>query len=108
MPDLPGFSTPQKHKPPSKLSDALLPALEFDGLEFLKEVEDDIVRQLAEKRINISLVDPSQPISPMKVRDNEQNVKNHAREKRFLQEIEEYVVTHCSFVLTSYCIQEES
>ncbi|KAL5476599.1 hypothetical protein ACEPAI_3279 [Sanghuangporus weigelae] len=71
-------------------SDANLPPLPPGGAELLKEIEDDIIRQLAEKKIDTSAYSgPSGLNGSWKVKENEQNVKNRAREKLFTEQIEE-------------------
>ncbi|KAL5504421.1 hypothetical protein ACEPAH_8496 [Sanghuangporus vaninii] len=70
--------------------DANLPPLPPGGAELLKEIEDDIIRQLAEKKIDTSAYSgPSGLNGSWKLKENEQNVKNRAREKLFTEQIED-------------------
>ena len=70
--------------------DPNLPPLPPGGEELLKEVQDDIIRQIAEGKVDTNVY--SDPSSPKKaLRENEQNVKNRAREKLFTEQIEEFV-----------------
>ncbi|KAH8112630.1 Mis12-Mtw1 protein family-domain-containing protein [Phellopilus nigrolimitatus] len=68
-----------------------LPPLPSGGAELLKEIKADLVRQLAEKKIDTSAYSgpPEVNGSAWKLRENEQNVKNRAREKLFTEQIEE-------------------
>ncbi|KAL5525497.1 hypothetical protein ACEPAG_6833 [Sanghuangporus baumii] len=76
------------YDPPT--SDAVLPPLPPRGAELLKEIEDDIIRQLAEKKIDTSAYSgPSGLNGSWKLKENEQNVKNRAREKLFTEQIED-------------------
>ena len=53
-------------------------------------MQDDIIRQIAEGKVDTNVY--SDPSSPKKaLRENEQNVKNRAREKLFTEQIEEFV-----------------
>ncbi|KAL5526291.1 hypothetical protein ACEPAF_8014 [Sanghuangporus sanghuang] len=70
--------------------DANLPPLPPGGAELLKEIEDDIIQQLAEKKIDTSAYSgPSGVNGSWKLKENEQNVKNRAREKLFTEQIED-------------------
>lgn len=72
------------------VTDANLPALPPGGLELLKEVQDDIIRQLAERKIDTSAYSgPTGVNGAWKLKENEQNVRNRAREKLFTEQIEE-------------------
>lgn len=73
-----------------------LPPLPPGGDEILKEVQEDILRQLAEKRIDTSAFsEPANASGTWSLKENEQNVKNRAREKLFTEQIEEYVLSLC-------------
>lgn len=73
-------------------SDQNLPPLPAGGAELLKEIEEDILRQLAEKRIDTSAFsEPAEASGSWNLKENEQNVKNRAREKLFTEQIEECV-----------------
>ncbi|EJD07140.1 uncharacterized protein FOMMEDRAFT_165737 [Fomitiporia mediterranea MF3/22] len=73
---------------PSRDSD--LPTLPPGGAELLQEIEDELIRQLAEKKIDTSAYSgPSGVNGSWKLKENEQNVKNRAREKLFTEQIEE-------------------
>lgn len=66
----------------------------------MKDVEEELIRQLAEKRIDTSgYLGPSEGnADSWKLKENEQNVRNKAREKLFTQQIEEYVIIlKCTF-----------
>ncbi|THH04006.1 hypothetical protein EW145_g5840 [Phellinidium pouzarii] len=73
------------------LSISSLPPLPPGGAELLKEVEDDLVRQLAEKKIDTSAFSGPAEVNDgtWKLKENEQNIKNKAREKLFTEQIEE-------------------
>lgn len=58
----------------------------------MRKVEDDIIKMLAEGRIETNVYSPPGESSKKgNVKENEQNVKNRAREKLFTEQIEEYV-----------------
>lgn len=77
-----------------RLPDSNLPPLPPGGDQLLKEVEAELIRQIAEKRIDTSgYGGPSEgSSSAWTLRENEQNVRNRAREKLFSEQIEEYVL----------------
>lgn len=59
------------------------PPLSAEAAQVMKRVEDGVLRMLAEKQIdtNVYAQDDTRPARPLK--ENEQNVKNRAREARF-------------------------
>ncbi|EIN10116.1 hypothetical protein PUNSTDRAFT_52198, partial [Punctularia strigosozonata HHB-11173 SS5] len=66
-----------------------LPPLTPEASRALKIVQNDLVRMLAEKRIDIPLYGSAMGKQPTPVKEqNEQNVKNRAREQRFNAEID--------------------
>ena len=70
--------------------DISLPSLPTGGAEILREIEEDIIRQLAEKRIETNTFSEAMDTTEkFALKVNEQNVKNQAREKLFSQQIEE-------------------
>ncbi|KDQ52709.1 hypothetical protein JAAARDRAFT_162538 [Jaapia argillacea MUCL 33604] len=76
-------SNPGKDPPP-------LPPLSPDDAALLKELQDDVIRMLAEKRIDTNVfsvggVLDGLDVPPKKMRENEQNVKNRAREIKFTE-----------------------
>lgn len=70
-----------------------LPPLPPGGEQLLREVEEELIRQIAEKRIDTSGYGgpSSEGTSTWALKENEQNVRNRAREKLFSEQIEEYV-----------------
>lgn len=69
-----------------------LPPLPPGGEELLKEVQNDFIRQIAEGKVDTNVY--SDPTSPKKaLKENEQNVRNRARERLFTEQIEECVET---------------
>lgn len=82
-------STPSK--PKSAPKDVQLPKLSAKATQALNKVQDDIVRMLAERKIDLSLYggpDPSQAgPSGVKLRENEQNLKNKDFEVKYSQQI---------------------
>lgn len=94
----PSSSSSRKGKSPAISTDPNLPPLPPGGAELLREVEEDILRQLAEKRIDTSAYsEPSESGSTWSLKENEQNVKNRAREKLFTEQIEEYVICYMPY-----------
>lgn len=71
-----------------------LPPLPPGGDQLLREVEAELIRQIAEKRIDTSgYGGPSEgSSSAWALKENEQNVRNRAREKLFSEQIEVYVL----------------
>ncbi|KAI5119965.1 hypothetical protein M0805_004345 [Coniferiporia weirii] len=71
--------------------DSSLPPLPPGGAELLKEIQDDLLRQLAEKKIDTSAHSgpAAEANGSWKLKENEQNVKNKARERLFTEQIEE-------------------
>ncbi|CAA7269447.1 unnamed protein product [Cyclocybe aegerita] len=71
-------------------SSSSLPPLSAEGVQILKTVQDDIVRMLAEKRVDLSLhsSNATQP-PPENLRENEQNVRNRKWEITYASHIQE-------------------
>ena len=68
--------------------DPNLPPLPPGGEELLQEIQNDIIRQIADGKVDTNVYsDPSSPKKALK--ENEQNLKNRAREKLFTGQIEE-------------------
>lgn len=77
----------------SKTQEPPLPPLPPGGEDTLRKVEEDVIRMLAEGRIDTNVFTPPGETSKREnVRENMQNVKNKAREKLFTEQIEECVV----------------
>lgn len=69
------------------------PPLSHEGAQLLKRVEEGVIRMLAEKKIDTNVyseADEGDAGRPKK--ENEQNVKNRAREIRFNAHIQRYVI----------------
>ncbi|KAI0789954.1 Mis12-Mtw1 protein family-domain-containing protein [Abortiporus biennis] len=65
------------------------PPLSPDDLRVLRGAQEDLIRKLAEKKVDTSVFTPPEKLAPDKpLKDNEQNVKNRAREKRFNEHIQ--------------------
>ncbi|EMD31504.1 hypothetical protein CERSUDRAFT_100359 [Gelatoporia subvermispora B] len=69
----------------SKKSGKDPPPLSETGSQLLKRVQDRVIRMLAEKQIDTNVYSPEDASSrpPTHLKQNEQNVKNRAREARF-------------------------
>ncbi|TFK36727.1 Mis12-Mtw1 protein family-domain-containing protein [Crucibulum laeve] len=87
-------STPSKSKPrPPPASTTSLPPLSAKSQGLLREVQDDLVRMLAEKRIDLSLYGPEASGSGSKnveeeiLKENEQNVRNRKWEVTYTEHI---------------------
>ena len=60
------------------------PAFSTEDVDMLKGVEEDIIKMLAESKIDTSVFSPpGGPATPTTLKPNEQNVRNRAREVRF-------------------------
>lgn len=65
------------------------PPISKDDLQLLKEVQEDIIRQLAEKKIDTNVFSPAGASkAPQVLKENEQNVMNRERETRFNDKIQ--------------------
>lgn len=92
-----GVSTPSS---PSS-SSTPLPPLSQDGQKVLKQVQDQVIKWIAEGRIEtpVGLAPDDENVLPNGkglLREHEQNVKNRKREDDFLKEIERSVNTYLS------------
>ena len=66
------------------------PPLSSEDVQLLKGVEEEIIRMLAESKIDTNVFSsPEDPGTPVQLKENEQNVKNRAREVRFNEHIQE-------------------
>ena len=74
----------------TKRTDPSLPALPATDASLLKEIQEEIIRQLADGKVDTSVYSPENNIDRSNLRENEQNVKNRAREKLFTEQIEEW------------------
>lgn len=60
------------------------PALSADDMQLLKGVGEDVIKMLAENKIDTNVFSsPDDSEAPVQLKQNEQNVKNKAREVRF-------------------------
>lgn len=59
------------------------PPLSEEGMQLLKSVEEEVVRMLAEKRIDTNVFSPPEDEVSGQLKENEQNVRNRAREIKF-------------------------
>lgn len=79
------------------------PVLSDDQKEVVRVVQEDFIRMLAEKKINLSVYTRDRTPSGSRLRPNEQNVKNQARQVTFQQHIDRYVqcilIAHDSFIV---------
>ncbi|EPQ52472.1 hypothetical protein GLOTRDRAFT_140210 [Gloeophyllum trabeum ATCC 11539] len=76
---------------PGKDPPANLRPLSAEAAKVLKAVQEDVVRMLAEKKIDTNVYGPTGMLNDMsakKMKPNEQNIKNRAREIRFTEHIE--------------------
>ncbi|CAL1717252.1 unnamed protein product [Somion occarium] len=65
------------------------PPLLTEDMQLLKSVQEEVIRMLAEKRIDTSVFSQPESAPPReKLRENEQNVRNRAREKKFNDHIQ--------------------
>jgi len=71
-----------------------LPPLTDEALQLLKLAQDDVVRKLAEKKIDLSFYssDPSSQPLQGDLRENEQNVRNRMWEVSYTNDIQKYVL----------------
>ena len=73
-----------------------LPPLSDKAAQLLKTVQEDYIRMLAEKRIDLSLFPQAANASTTEVlRDNEQNVRNRLCEVVYSENIQKYVQLSC-------------
>lgn len=74
------------------------PPLSPEDIQLLKSVQEEVIRMLAEKKIdtNVSGKFASVP-PPERTRTNEQNVRNRARETKFNEHIQRYAFYMVSF-----------
>ncbi|KAF8702226.1 hypothetical protein AX14_014458 [Amanita brunnescens Koide BX004] len=71
-----------------------LPPLSARAQEFLKNTQEDVIRMLAERRIDLSLFSGDDPLpsrGEVPLKPNEQNVTNRILEVRYAQQIKRYV-----------------
>jgi len=99
---LPSFAALQK-------SAQNLPLLSEQAKEVIRREQDDLVRKLAKRMIDLSLYcGPSQPTagpsSSEKLKENEQNLKNKDFEVKYSQEIRQYAFYD---LLAGYIIEHE-
>ena len=73
------------------------PPLPEKYVQVLKEVEEEVIKMLAEKKIDTNVYSPA-GTAPQVVKENEQNVKNRAREVKFKADI-----ARCVFTV-DYCL----
>ena len=66
------------------------PPLSKEDAQLLKGVQDDVIRMLAEKKIDTNVFSPPEEAASRVLKPNEQNIKNRAREKRFNAHIQKY------------------
>ena len=59
------------------------PPLSKDDVSLLKGVQDEVIRMLAEKKIDTNVFSPPEEVAPRSLKPNEQNIKNRAREEKF-------------------------
>lgn len=89
-------SSSQPHQPPPPP----LPPLSAEAVKVLKSVQDDIVKMLTEKRIDLSLYSPeagsSSKTKPEDLLQNEQNVRNRQWEITYSDYIKRSVSSHHS------------
>jgi kinetochore protein Mis13/DSN1 len=79
-----------KDRPPS------LPPLSEKAAQVLKSVQEDVIRMLAERKIDTNVfAGPDEP--PQKKKENAQNVRNRECQARFTQEIERFVAGFSCF-----------
>lgn len=65
------------------------PPLSPDDLQVLKDVKEDVIRLLAEKKLDTNVFSPTAAAKPPQVlRENEQNVRNKEREVKFNENIQ--------------------
>lgn len=68
------------------------PPLSADDLQLLKGVQEDVVRLLAEKKIDTNVFSPpGASKAPQVLRENEKNVMNRERETKFNEKIQQCV-----------------
>ncbi|KDR68567.1 hypothetical protein GALMADRAFT_146221 [Galerina marginata CBS 339.88] len=100
--------TSSSSKPPlstSKPPPPPLPPLSAQGVQLLKSVQEDVVRMLAEKRIDLSLYSPQASSSKTpaeNLRENEQNVRNRQWEVTYSQHIQQSQAEEESWKKVSY------
>ncbi|KAF7794758.1 hypothetical protein EIP86_005896 [Pleurotus ostreatoroseus] len=60
------------------------PPISADDIQLLKSVEEDIIKMLAEGKVDTNVYSPPEDSeTPTQLKENEQNVQNRAREVRF-------------------------
>lgn len=68
------------------------PPLSPEDMQLLKSVQEEVIRLLAEKKIDTNVSGDSSSVPPPeRTRANEQNVRNRARETKFNEHIQRYV-----------------
>lgn len=78
------------------------PPLSADDVQLLKSVQEEVIRMLAEKRVDTNVSgEPGSVPPPERTRENEQNVKNRAREKKFNDHIQRFVIPSCACYSTN-------
>ena len=70
-----------------------LPPLPSGGEEFLRDIQEALIKRLAERKVDTNpYAAPNSEAGPSwKLKENEQNVRNRAREKLFTEQIDGYV-----------------
>lgn len=84
-------SSPTSSSSSKETSSKSLPTLSEQAKQSLKAVQDDIVRKLAEKRIDLNISNASKRTPPEELRENEQNVRNRMWEVTYSNQIQQYV-----------------
>jgi len=75
----------------SSASSTKLPPLSAESVQILKAIQEDVVRKLAEKRIDLSFYSSESSILSGELRENEQNVRNRLCEVTYSNHIKQYV-----------------
>lgn len=70
-----------------------LPSLSKEASQVLKSIQDCIVRTLAEKKMNISILSSGSNTPAEDLRENEQNTKNRHWQVTYTTQIDQFVVT---------------
>ena len=69
------------------------PPLSQEDLQILKSVQEEVIKMLAEKKIDTNVSGKSGSVPPPeRTRENEQNVRNRARETKFNEHIQRCVI----------------
>ena len=86
------------------------PALSAAQADILKRTQESIIKMLAEKKVDTNVYggSGSQSDSNRPLKENEQNVKNRARESRFnghIQRCEPYFIRQYTLYIQRLCVQ---